>query len=57
MTRGLATVFAQVIITMTIFALNVFFTGLAGVLRILPQLVPLACRSVWGLLVLSCRFY
>jgi hypothetical protein len=57
MSRALGGIFAIVVISTTIFAINMFFTGVAGVLGLIPQLVPLAGRAVWGVLILSCRFY
>ncbi len=55
--RAVSGIFAQLILTTSIFSLSMFFTSVAGVLRLLPLMVPLACRAAWGLLILSCRFY
>lgn len=50
-------VFGTLILGTTVFAMNLFFVGVAGVLRLIPMLVPLAGRALWGLLVFSCRLY
>lgn len=50
-------VFGTLILGTTVFAMNLFFVGVAGVLRLIPMLVPLVGRALWGLLVFSCRLY
>jgi hypothetical protein len=57
MGRAVGGFFAAIVLATTFFAINLFFVALAGVLRLLPMLVPLAGRFLWGLLVLSCRVY
>lgn len=53
----LATFFGTVVVATTVFAVNLFFMGVANVLRLLPALVPLLGRAIWGVLVFSCRLY
>src|SRR5262245_33184973 len=57
MGNALARLFGTVIVGTTVFALNLFFVGVAGVLRLIPLALPLVGRGVWGLLVFSCRLY
>jgi hypothetical protein len=57
MGRALGGLFATIIVTTALFALNLFFVAVAGVLRLVPSLVPLIGRLIWGVLVLSCRLY
>jgi hypothetical protein len=57
MGRALSGLFATIIVATTLFALNLFFVAIAGVLRLVPTLVPLIGRFIWGVLVLSCRLY
>lgn len=53
----LVSVFGTLIFGTAVFALNLFLVGIAGVLRLIPMLVPLVGRALWGLLVFSCRLY
>jgi hypothetical protein len=57
MSRAVGALFAHLIIATTVFALNLFFVSVAGVLQLLPRLAPLVGRLVWGILLLSCRLY
>ena len=49
--------FAQLIFSMTVFALNMLFISIAGLLRLLPTVLPILGRAALGLLLLSCRLY
>lgn len=53
----LASLFGTVVVATTVFTINLFFMGIAGVLRLIPQLAPILGRFVWGVLVFSCRLY
>lgn len=57
MGTAISFVFGTLILGTTVFAMNLFFVGVAGVLRLVPMLLPLAGRALWGLLVFSCRLY
>lgn len=55
--RGVGGFFGQLIFSMTVFALNMLFLSLAGVMRLLPVLLPILARAAWGLVLLTCRLY
>lgn len=46
-----------VVVGTTVFTINLFFMGIASVLRLMPLLLPLIGRVCWGILVFSCRLY
>ena len=53
----LITFFGTVAVATTVLAVNLFFMGVANVLRLIPALMPLLGRGLWGVLVFSCRLY
>jgi hypothetical protein len=55
--RSAGGVLSQLVFAMTTFALNMLFISLAGLVRLLPLLLPTVGRLAWGLLLLSCRVY
>ena len=55
--RTITGFFAQLIFSMTVFALNMLFISIAGLLRLLPVALPAVGRAAWGLVILSCRLY
>jgi len=57
MGNAIGNLFGTVIVGTTVFAMNLFFVGAAGVLRLIPLAMPLVGRALWGLLVFSCRLY
>lgn len=46
-----------VVVGTTVFTINLFFMGIASVLRLMPLLLPIIGRVLWGVLVYSCRLY
>ncbi len=57
MGRIIGGLFGTIVVATTLFTMNVFFMGVAGVLRLLPLLAPLVGRALWSVLVFSCRLY
>ena len=55
--RFLGSLFAGLIVGIVVFTFSTFVMGIAGVLQLLPRLVPLAAKAVWGVLMVSCRLY
>lgn len=53
----IAVVFGTLILGTLVFAMNLFFVGVAGIVRLVPMLMPLVGHALWGLLVFSCRLY
>lgn len=57
MGRTLGGLLAQLIVTTTIFTMNMLLMSVAGLLRMLPTLLPWLGRVIWAGLILSCRLY
>lgn len=57
MGRGIFGLLSQLIVTTTIFAVNMLLLSFAGLLRLLPAMLPMLGRLLWAGLILSCRLY
>lgn len=57
MPQALIGIFIALVLSTMVFAISFFFVALANALRLLPTLVPIIGRMVWGIVVLSCRVY
>ncbi len=57
MGRSLGGLLAQLMIATTVFASNMLLVSIAGLLRLLPTVVPVLARFGWALVLLSCRLY